>query len=41
MKKTPNVESMHAINLHDCRTKIAEVLAELEGKFNEEKFYCC
>ncbi|KYM87833.1 hypothetical protein ALC53_03268 [Atta colombica] len=31
MKKTPNVESMHAINLHDCRTKIAEVLAELEA----------
>ncbi|KYQ59543.1 hypothetical protein ALC60_01528 [Trachymyrmex zeteki] len=30
MKKTPDVESKHAINLHDCRTKIAEVLAELE-----------
>ncbi|KYM98275.1 hypothetical protein ALC62_10978, partial [Cyphomyrmex costatus] len=31
MKKTPDVECMHTINLHDCRTKIAEVLTELEA----------
>ncbi|TGZ51487.1 uncharacterized protein [Temnothorax longispinosus] len=31
MKKTPEVECTRAINLHDCRTKVAETLAELEA----------
>lgn len=43
MKRTPEVECRHAINLHDCRTEVAETLAELAGKLNEEgkKFFCC
>lgn len=32
MKRTIQVERMHVINLHECRTKIAETLSELEGK---------
>ncbi|XP_036145302.1 uncharacterized protein LOC105828955 isoform X2 [Monomorium pharaonis] len=31
MKRTPEVESAYAIDLQDCRTKIAETLAELEA----------
>lgn len=31
MKRTPDVECTYAINLHDCRTKIAEILVELEA----------
>lgn len=34
MKRTPDIERMHSINLHICRTKIAETLLEFEGKFN-------
>ncbi|XP_012232314.2 dynein regulatory complex protein 10-like [Linepithema humile] len=30
MKKTPEVERMHIINLHDCQKKVAEALSELE-----------
>ncbi|XP_014484340.1 PREDICTED: IQ domain-containing protein D-like [Dinoponera quadriceps] len=30
MKKTPDIERMHAINLRDCRTTITETLSELE-----------
>ncbi|XP_029666313.1 dynein regulatory complex protein 10-like isoform X3 [Formica exsecta] len=30
MKRTIQVERMHVINLHECRTKIAETLSELE-----------
>ncbi|XP_032686060.1 uncharacterized protein LOC116851105 [Odontomachus brunneus] len=30
MKKTPDAERMHFINLRDCRAKIAETLLELE-----------
>ncbi|KAL6428103.1 hypothetical protein ACFW04_008465 [Cataglyphis niger] len=31
MKRTIQVERMHFINLHECRTKIAETLSELEA----------
>lgn len=37
MRRTPEEECRHAINLHDCRTKVAETLAELAGKLNEEE----
>lgn len=39
MKRTPEAERMHFINLRDCRTKIAETLLELEGKFNYIMFF--
>lgn len=35
MKKTPEIERMHIINLHDCRKKVAEALSELEGMYIE------
>ncbi|XP_011871499.1 PREDICTED: uncharacterized protein LOC105564030 [Vollenhovia emeryi] len=31
MKRTPEAERTHAINLHDCRAKVAEAMAELEA----------
>lgn len=31
MKRTPETETMHVINLRDCQTEIVEISAENEG----------